>query len=92
MANTLEPKRLYSVFLGIIREKIKVNKLALFVFEKEINEFLLVDNNGLMDNDISFPCREGLLWQNILQSEPFQVVDHHGNPLSQIPHMNRKIS
>lgn len=81
MSNILSPDHLYSVFVGIVREKLHSNSLALFIYHNETESFELVKTSGIEEKEFSFKSEEGLLWQTILQNEPFTVVDISGGPL-----------
>lgn len=81
LSNILNPLKLYSVFSDILREKIRIRMLAIVIYHEETKTFELVFNHGLGDLNFEFKREEGLLWQNILENEPFAVTDTSGNPL-----------
>jgi diguanylate cyclase (GGDEF)-like protein len=81
LSNILNPLKLYSVFSDILREKIRIRMLAIVIYHEETETFELVFNHGLGDLNFEFKREEGLLWQNILENEPFAVTDALGNPL-----------
>jgi len=80
LSNILNPLKLYSVFSDIIREKIRIRMLAIVIYHEKTKTFELVFSHGLGDLNFGFKREEGLLWQNILENEPFAVTDTSGNP------------
>ena len=82
MSNILNPDHLYSVITNIVREKLDACNVALYLFEEPNHTFRMVHNDGLAEDcPVVFNVDEGLLWQSILQNEPFRVVDVAGKPL-----------
>jgi len=80
LSNILNPLKLYSVFSDILREKIRIRMLAIVIYHEKTKTFELVFSHGLGDLNFGFKREEGLLWQNILENEPFAVTDTSGNP------------
>lgn len=81
LVNILEPHRLYQIFTSMVKEKLEAGPLSVLLYDEEYGGFHLVHTNGLEDFEdplFSFRIEEGLLWQNILQSEPFPVTTFSG--------------
>ena len=81
LSDILNSDELYAAFVGIIRHKFGIAKLALFAFDPEKETFELVFSSGLGKLEYKFKTGKENLWQTILQGKPFAVVDDSGNPL-----------
>jgi diguanylate cyclase (GGDEF)-like protein len=81
LSDILNSDELYAAFVGIIRNKFGIAKLALFVFDPEKETFELVFSSGLGKLEYKFKTDKENLWRTILQGKPFAVVDDSGNPL-----------
>lgn len=81
LSNILDPSKLYSDFSDILREKIGISTLAIFIYHKKAENFELVFSQGIGDPNFEFEIEEGPLWQNILRNEPFAVTDASGKQL-----------
>jgi diguanylate cyclase (GGDEF)-like protein len=81
LSDILNSDELYAAFVGIIRHKFGIAKLALFAFDPEKETFELVFSSGLGKLEYKFKTGKENLWQTILQGKPFAVVDGSGNPL-----------
>ena len=80
----LSPSELYDVILAIIAEKLQAGPMALFRFDADAKECVLVRSRGLTgvaDKSLRFVFEEGLLWQNVLQVDPFSVTSASGTLL-----------
>ncbi len=79
--NILEPAKLYEVLVAIVAEKLECGPIALFVYEEPEARCRLVRAHRLPDGetpDFQFKLGEGLLWQHILQAQPFPVTSASG--------------
>ncbi|MDA1044444.1 MAG: diguanylate cyclase, partial [Verrucomicrobia bacterium] len=82
--NILDPPHLYDVTLAVVSEKLSAGPLALFMYDESRKSFSLVKTrelDALNADFFSFEIEEGLLWQNILQYEPFSVTSTAGKSL-----------
>ncbi len=83
--NIVDPPHLYEVTLAVVAEKLSSGPLSLFRYDKERNMLILEKTRSLGDFTeeafFEFEVEEGLLWQNILQYEPFPVTSASGKPL-----------
>ncbi|MFT5239892.1 MAG: diguanylate cyclase (GGDEF)-like protein [Candidatus Promineifilaceae bacterium] len=82
--NILEPPHLFEVTLAVVAEKLSAGPLALFMYDETSKDFTLVKTRDLdefVDDHFVFTVEEGLLWQNILQFEPFGVMSTSGKSL-----------
>lgn len=82
--NILVPDKLYEVLLAIVAEKLDAGPIALFIYDDAPHSGRLVKTNRLPNTaspGYSFPFEEGLLWQNILQYDPFSVTSASGELL-----------
>ncbi|MGV8079540.1 MAG: diguanylate cyclase [Syntrophales bacterium] len=86
--NLLGARELYNVFTSIVYERFGLETYVLFIMNDERTRFEMVQGLGLSEEipaDFSFPADEGLLWQAILQGQPFATVDSLGEPRFAIP-------
>jgi diguanylate cyclase (GGDEF)-like protein len=81
LSDILNPAELYATLAGIIRNKFRISKLGLFVYDSEKETFELVFSYGLGKLNFKFKRGRKNLWETILQDRPFAVVDQSGNPL-----------
>lgn len=81
LSNILNPDDLYVSFANLIKEKFNLQHIAIFVHQETGEKFDLVYSHGQNQLDISFEKDESLLWQSIVQQQPFAVVDESGNPV-----------
>lgn len=82
--NILVPEKLYEVLVAIVAEKLETGPLALFIYDEAGHGCRLVRTHRLPDAaapGFAFQFEEGLLWQNILQYDPFPVTSASGDPL-----------
>jgi len=86
--NTLEADPLFTIYTSIVNERFGLDAYAFFVLDDDKEIFQMVRGVGLAEDvgpDFSFPRREGLLWQTILQGRPFSTVDAVGQPRFVVP-------
>lgn len=86
--NLLGARELYNVFTSIVQERFGLETYALFIMNDEGSRFEMVQCIGMSEDipmDFVFPIDEGLLWQAILQGQPFATVDSLGEPRFTIP-------
>lgn len=81
LSNILNPDELYASFAGLIKEKFDLQNLALFVYQDSSETFDLVYSQGQGQLDISFKKDNSLLWQTIVQHQPFAVFNESGKPI-----------
>lgn len=81
LSNIQDPMELYSAMADLIREKLKILTLAIFVYHDHNKKFELVFSHGLDDLVFEFKNNEGLLWQKVLHKEPFHFNDISGDPV-----------
>ncbi len=81
LSNILNPDELYASFAGLIKEKFDLQNLALFVYQDSSETFDLVYSQGQGQLDISFKKDKSLLWQTIVQHQPFAVFNESGKPI-----------
>jgi diguanylate cyclase (GGDEF)-like protein len=79
--NILDHEKLFSVFGRIIRQKIPVQTLSVFVYYPETETFKLVLSHGLGKLNFKFQRDEDPFWQNMFQDQPFEVRDGKGHAL-----------
>ncbi|MCE9616273.1 MAG: diguanylate cyclase [Lentisphaerae bacterium] len=82
--NILNPDKLYEVLVAIVAEKLEAGPLALFMYDEQKPACRLVRTHLLPEATapgFTFPIEEGLLWQNVLQYDPFPVQSASGEPL-----------
>ena len=79
--NILDHEKLFSVFGRIIRQKIPVQTLSVFVYYPETETFKLVLSHGLGKLNFKFQRDEDPFWQNMFQDQPFEVRDGEGHAL-----------
>jgi GAF domain-containing protein len=68
-------------FANLIKEKFNLRNIAIFVYQEISLTFDLVYSHGQNQSDLSFKKDESLLWQTIVQQQPFAVFDESGNPI-----------
>ena len=78
LSNILDHSKLYSALSGILREKIGISTVAIFVYHKKSESLELAFSHGLGDPNFEFEREEGPLWHNILRNEPFGIADASG--------------
>jgi diguanylate cyclase (GGDEF)-like protein len=86
--NLLGARELYKVFTSIVQERFGLETYALFIINDESTRFEMVQGVGMSEEipmDFVFPIVEGLLWQTILQGQPFATVDSLDEPRFTIP-------
>ena len=79
---TPDTTKLSEILLSMIVERIKMDKIALLLFDKKAGVFKLTQAIGINIEEtgqIEYRPREGLFWQLIVSGEPFSVVDIEGN-------------
>jgi diguanylate cyclase (GGDEF)-like protein len=81
LSNILNPDDLYVSFANLIKEKFNLRNIAIFVYQEISLTFDLVYSHGQNQSDLSFKKDESLLWQTIVQQQPFAVFDESGNPI-----------
>jgi diguanylate cyclase (GGDEF)-like protein len=81
LSNILNPDELYASFAGLIKDKFSLQNLALFVYQDISETFDLVYSQGQGQLDISFKKDNSLLWQTIVQHQPFAVFNKSGKPI-----------
>jgi len=81
LSNILNPDELYASFAGLIKEKFDLQNLALFVYQDSSETFDLVYSQGQGQLNISFKKDNSLLWQTIVQHQPFAVFNESGKPV-----------
>ncbi len=84
MHSILDPDELYEVLVAIVAEKLESGPMALFIYDRSRNACDLVRTHGLPELEGAEPTirfEEGLLWQNVLQYEPFPVTSASGEVL-----------
>lgn len=82
--NILVPEDLYTVLIAMVAEKLDAGPMALYIYDKETKICRLARSHGLTevgDPGIDIHFEEGLLWQNILQYDPFPVTSASGEAL-----------
>ena len=81
LGNILDHEKLFSVFAGIVREKIPVRTLSLFVYYPETEIFKMALSHGLGKLNFKFQRDDHAFWENVSQDKPFEVVDASGKTL-----------
>ncbi|MDP8223753.1 MAG: diguanylate cyclase [Candidatus Lernaella stagnicola] len=93
--NVLEAREVYVIYTSIVHERFGLKSYALFVMSEDRTAFNMERGFGLPDSlpvDFSFPWHEGLLWQAILQGQPFSVVDNRGKPRFRVPFEQHRLN
>jgi len=80
--DVLEVEPLSALLIAMVRERVQVDQLALFLNNPETGLVELQAHNGLPDDvdGLSFPAEDGILWRLLLAGEPFSVLDLGGRP------------
>ncbi len=81
LSNILDHEKLFSVFTGIVREKIPARTLCLFIYYPTTETFKLVLSHGLDEINFKFQRDDHPFWQNIIQDKPFAVLEDTGESL-----------
>ena len=81
LSEILNPAKLYATLAGIIKNRIGVQKLGIFVYEPAKKTFSLVFSHGLGKLEYKIKVDKQELWNTILENRPFTVADEAGNPL-----------
>jgi diguanylate cyclase (GGDEF)-like protein len=81
LGNILDHEKLFSVFAGIVMERIPVRTLSLFVYYPEAGTFKLALSHGLSKLNFKFQRDGHSFWEEISQDKPFEVVDDSGKQL-----------
>ncbi len=84
LCNVIDPLGLYSTIEELIKIKLKISDLAIFICHHKDEKFELVFRNSgrrFEDFVFSFDNSNGPLWKKILKNEPFSVIDIAGNPI-----------
>jgi diguanylate cyclase (GGDEF)-like protein len=81
LSNILDLDKLYSVFTDVVKKKFAIREMAIFVYDQTEKKLSPVFSKGLGDLNIQIPKSKNILWESILNGEPFAVSDDSGKPL-----------
>ena len=65
LGNILDHEKLFSVFAGIVRDKIPVRALSLFVYYPETETFKMTLSHGLGKINFKFQRDDHAFWENV---------------------------
>jgi len=81
LSNTLDLEELYTVFAKVVKKKLAIRRLAIFLYRKSTGALELVFSKGLGELNFQIQKNRGGLWKSILSGELFEVTDDAGNLL-----------
>lgn len=81
LSNTLDLEELYTVFAKVIKKKLAIRRLAIFLYRQSTGALELVFNKGLGALNFQIKKDRSRLWKSILSGELFEVTDEAGNLL-----------
>jgi diguanylate cyclase (GGDEF)-like protein len=81
LSNILDLDKLYSVFTDVVKKKFAIREMAIFVYDQTEKKLSPVFSKGLGDLNIQISKSKNILWESILNGEPFAVSDDSGKPL-----------
>jgi diguanylate cyclase (GGDEF)-like protein len=81
LSNTLELEELCAVFADVIKKKLAIGQLAIFLYQKSTEVLEPVFSKGLGELNFQLKKNKGGLWKSILSGELFEVTDDAGKPL-----------
>lgn len=81
LSNTLDLEELYTVFANVLKKKLAIRRLAIFLYRKTTGALELVFSKGLGELNFQIKKNKGRLWKSILSGELFEVTDEAGNLL-----------
>jgi transcriptional regulator with GAF, ATPase, and Fis domain len=81
LSNTLDLEELYAVFAKVLKKKLAIQQLAIFLYRQATGALELVFSKGLGKPNFQIKKNKGRLWKSILSGELFEVADEAGNML-----------
>ena len=81
LSNTLVLEELYRVFAGVVKKKLAIRRLAIFLYRETSGGLELVFSKGLGDLNFQIKKNKDGLWKSILSGELFEVTDDSGQLL-----------
>lgn len=81
LSNTFDLEELYMVFAGVLKKKLAIRRLAIFLYRETTGALELVFSKGLGELNFRITKNKSGLWKSILKGELFKVTDDAGNPL-----------
>jgi diguanylate cyclase (GGDEF)-like protein len=81
LSNTLDLEELYTIFAKVVKKKLAIRRLAIFLYHNSTGVLEPVFSKGL--GELNFPIKKnrGALWKSILNGELFEVTDNAGHLL-----------
>lgn len=81
LSNTLDLEELYAVFAGVLKKKLAIRRVAIFLYRETTEVLELVFSKGLGELNFQITKNKSGLWKSILKGELFEVTDDAGNLL-----------
>jgi diguanylate cyclase (GGDEF)-like protein len=81
LSNTLDLEELYTVFANVVKKKLAIRRLAIFLYRQTTGGLELVFSKGLGELNFQIKKNKSGLWKSILSGELFEVTDEPGNLL-----------
>jgi diguanylate cyclase (GGDEF)-like protein len=81
LSNILDLEELYRVFADVVKKRLAIRRLAIFLYRKADNVLELVFSSGLGELNFQIKMNKSGLWKSILNGELFAVADEDGNML-----------
>jgi diguanylate cyclase (GGDEF)-like protein len=81
LSNTLDLEELYAVFAKVLKKKLAIQQLAIFLYRQATGALELVFSKGLGEPNFQIKKNKSRLWKSILSGELFKVTDEAGNML-----------
>jgi diguanylate cyclase (GGDEF)-like protein len=81
LSNTLDLEELYAVFAKVVKKKLAIQRLAIFLYRQTTGALELVFSKGLGEPNFQIKKNKSRLWKSILSGELFKVTDEAGNML-----------
>jgi diguanylate cyclase (GGDEF)-like protein len=81
LSNTLDLEELYAVFAKVVKKKLAIQRLAIFLYRQTTGALVLVFSKGLGEPNFQIKKNKSRLWKSILSGELFKVTDEAGNML-----------
>ncbi len=79
LSNTLDLEEWYTVFAKVIKKKLAIHRLAIFLYRRTTGALELVFSKGLGELNFQIKKDRSRLWKSILSGELFDVTDEAGN-------------
>ena len=81
LSNTLDLGELCTVFAHVLKKKLAIRQLAVFLYRQTTGALELVFSKGLGELNFQIKKNKSKLWKSILNGELFEVIDQAGNLL-----------